>query len=67
MTPIELLQDTYIRYLNTEDEKLIVLRYDRYNAIRAFAMHCGLITIDDIQAMETKILMEWEESLKVPQ
>jgi len=67
MTPKELLQDTYIRYLNTEDEKLIGLRYDRYNAIRAFARDCGLITMDDIQAMETIALTEYEESLKVPQ
>lgn len=63
MKPIELLKETYIRYLNTDKESLIELRYDRYRALIPFVIGCNLLTLQEIESMETKALIEWESSL----
>jgi len=63
MKPIELLKEAYKDILSTDKEIIVELRYDRYNAAKSFAVQAEVLTVAEVETMETKALIEWENSL----
>jgi len=63
MKPIELLKETYKKYLNTEGEPQSWENFVRYSSTKKFAIDCNLTTVEELNNLETKALIEWENSL----
>jgi len=63
MKPTERLIKEYNSYLNTEDEQQTNFFYNNYRAMRNIILDCNLTTVEELNNLETKALIEWENSL----